>query len=108
MATLATSRKDLTQAMRKVEGKSPNDDAFSEANSAVLVLEKTLATMNVKDSALTAQVADGRQALSANRALFQSVEHRYGVGAGVIAGIWGLESGFGAITGDFRDRKSVV
>ena len=48
------------------------------------------------------RIADGRQALSANRALFQSVEQRYGVGAGVIAGIWGLESGFGAITGDFR------
>ena len=48
------------------------------------------------------RIADGRQALSANRTLFQSVEQRYGVGAGVIAGIWGLESGFGAITGDFR------
>ncbi len=68
LATLATARKDLNQAMRKVEGKSPNDDAFAEANSAVLVLEKTLATMNVKDSALTAQVADGRQALRDSKA----------------------------------------
>jgi membrane-bound lytic murein transglycosylase B len=48
------------------------------------------------------RITDGRQALAANRALFQRVEQRYGVGAGVIAGIWGLESSFGTGTGDFR------
>jgi membrane-bound lytic murein transglycosylase B len=48
------------------------------------------------------RITDGRQALAANRALFQQVEQRYGVSAGVIAGIWGLESSFGTGTGDFR------
>jgi membrane-bound lytic murein transglycosylase B len=48
------------------------------------------------------RIADGRQAVAANRVLFQQVQHRYGVGAGVIAGIWGLESSFGTGTGDFR------
>lgn len=48
------------------------------------------------------RITDGRQAVAANRALFQRVEQRYGVSAGVIAGIWGLESNFGAGTGDFR------
>jgi membrane-bound lytic murein transglycosylase B len=48
------------------------------------------------------RIADGRRAVAANRALFQRVEQRYGVGAGVIAGIWGLESSFGTTTGDFR------
>jgi membrane-bound lytic murein transglycosylase B len=48
------------------------------------------------------RIADGRQAVAANRALFASVEQRYGVGPGVIAGIWGLESSFGTGTGDFR------
>ena len=48
------------------------------------------------------RIADGRQAVGANRALFQLVEQRYGVGPGVIAGIWGLESSFGTGTGDFR------
>jgi membrane-bound lytic murein transglycosylase B len=48
------------------------------------------------------RITDGRQAVAANRALFQQVERRYGVGAGVIAGIWGLESSFGTGTGDFR------
>jgi membrane-bound lytic murein transglycosylase B len=48
------------------------------------------------------RITDGRQAVGANRALFQRVEQRYGVGPGVIAGIWGLESSFGTGTGDFR------
>jgi membrane-bound lytic murein transglycosylase B len=48
------------------------------------------------------RISDGRQAVAANRALFQRVEQHYGVDAGVIAGIWGLESSFGTGTGDFR------
>jgi membrane-bound lytic murein transglycosylase B len=48
------------------------------------------------------RISDGRRAVGANRALFQRVEQRYGVSAGVIAGIWGLESSFGTGTGDFR------
>ncbi len=48
------------------------------------------------------RIADGRNAVAANRQLFQRVQERYGVGAGVIAGIWGLESSFGTGTGDFR------
>jgi membrane-bound lytic murein transglycosylase B len=48
------------------------------------------------------RISDGREAFAANRALFQRVDQHYGVGAGVIAGIWGLESSFGTGTGDFR------
>ena len=48
------------------------------------------------------RIIAGRQAVAANRALFQQVEQRYGVDRGVIAGIWGLESSFGTGTGDFR------
>jgi len=48
------------------------------------------------------RIANGREAVAANRALFQRVEQRYGVGTGVVAGIWGLESSFGTGTGDFR------
>ncbi|HEY1413984.1 MAG TPA: lytic murein transglycosylase, partial [Rhodopila sp.] len=48
------------------------------------------------------RISDGRKAVGVNRAVFQRVEQRYGVGAGVIAGIWGLESSFGTGTGDFR------
>jgi len=47
------------------------------------------------------RIIDGRRAIASNRALFQRVEARFGVGGGVIAGIWGLESNFGTGTGDF-------
>lgn len=48
------------------------------------------------------RITNGRQAVASNRALFHQVERRYGVSAGVIAGIWGLESSFGTGMGDFR------
>jgi membrane-bound lytic murein transglycosylase B len=48
------------------------------------------------------RIVAGRQAVAANRALFAQVERRYGVASGAIAGIWGLESSFGAGTGDYR------
>ena len=48
------------------------------------------------------RIADGRQAVAANRALFARVEQRFGVGPGAVAGIWGLESSYGTGTGDFR------
>ncbi len=48
------------------------------------------------------RITNGRQAVAANSGLFRQVGQRYGVDAGVIAGIWGLESSFGTGTGDFR------
>ena len=48
------------------------------------------------------RIADGRQTVAANRSLLSRVTDRYPVGPGVICGIWGLESGFGVTTGDFR------
>jgi membrane-bound lytic murein transglycosylase B len=48
------------------------------------------------------RIADGRETVAANRALLGQVQDRFAVGAGVVSGIWGLESGFGAITGDFH------
>ena len=54
------------------------------------------------------RIANGRIAISQNRALFSQVEARYGVGANVIAGIWGLESSFGAETGDYKVIESLA
>jgi membrane-bound lytic murein transglycosylase B len=48
------------------------------------------------------RIADGRAAVARNRALLSSVESRFGVGSPVVAGIWGVESSFGALTGNFR------
>ncbi len=48
------------------------------------------------------RIANGRDIVARERTLFRQVEQKFGVGPGVIAGIWGLESGFGVTTGDFR------
>jgi membrane-bound lytic murein transglycosylase B len=65
--------------------------------------ESTLTWARYRELLITdKRITEGRQAVAANRALFQRVEQRYGVSAGVIAGIWGLESSFGTGTGDFR------
>jgi membrane-bound lytic murein transglycosylase B len=48
------------------------------------------------------RIANGRSAFQQNRALFGRVQERFGVGPGVITGIWGLESSFGAGMGDFH------
>jgi membrane-bound lytic murein transglycosylase B len=49
-----------------------------------------------------ARVQRGRAAYADNRALFNAVSARYRVDAGVIAGIWGLESNFGTNTGSYN------
>ena len=48
------------------------------------------------------RIANGRAAYQQNRALLASVRERFGVDPGVITGIWGLESSFGAGMGDFH------
>jgi membrane-bound lytic murein transglycosylase B len=48
------------------------------------------------------RIVNGRAAWQQNRSLLASVEDRFGVEPGVIVGIWGLESSFGAGMGDFR------
>ena len=48
------------------------------------------------------RIANCRVAFQQNRALLDRVRDRYAVGAGVIVGIWGLESSFGGGMGDFR------
>ena len=48
------------------------------------------------------RIANGRAAFQQNRALLGRVKDRFGVDPGVITGIWGLESSFGAGMGDFH------
>jgi membrane-bound lytic murein transglycosylase B len=48
-----------------------------------------------------ARLQAGAEALRSHQPLFAQVEQRYGVNPGVIIGIWGLESGFGAKTGNY-------
>ena len=45
-------------------------------------------------------VAQARRLKAANAGLFSSLEQRYGVPPGPILAIWGMETGFGAVTGN--------
>ncbi len=49
-----------------------------------------------------ARVERGRALLAQHRGLLDSVAARYGVPAGIIIGIWGLESNYGQSTGGFN------
>ncbi len=45
-------------------------------------------------------VSQGRERLAANRAFYESIENAYGVPAGVLIAIHGMETGFGNFMGD--------
>ena len=49
-----------------------------------------------------ARIAKGRPLFAQNRALLERVTRQYGVPAGVIMGIWALESDYGAQMGNFN------
>ena len=46
------------------------------------------------------RIASGRKALKDNAELLGQIEDRFGVDAGVVVAIWGLESAYGAVRGD--------
>jgi membrane-bound lytic murein transglycosylase B len=48
------------------------------------------------------KIALGRRALAENAALFDRVERDYGVPREVLASIWGNETGYGSVLGDFN------
>jgi membrane-bound lytic murein transglycosylase B len=48
------------------------------------------------------RIARGKEAVAANRDLFNRVSERYRVDTPAIAGIWGLESNFGTDTGNYN------
>ena len=65
--------------------------------------EFTMTWAQYRDLLITDQrIANGRAAFQQNRALLVRVHDRFGVDPGVITGIWGLESSFGAGMGDFH------
>lgn len=54
------------------------------------------------DGALSAKrIADGRTKIAENKALLDRVEAEFGVDQEIIGAIWGLESSFGALMGDY-------
>jgi membrane-bound lytic murein transglycosylase B len=65
--------------------------------------EKTLTWAQYRALLLTPKrIAEGRAAYKAHASVLRQVSARYGVAPGIIIGIWGLESSYGATTGDYR------
>lgn len=54
------------------------------------------------------RVKAGLQQIAKNRALFDRIEATYGVPAEVLVGVWGLESDFGANTGDMATLRALA
>lgn len=54
------------------------------------------------------RVSDGQSALRENHVTFQTVEASLGVPREIVAAIWGLESSYGAITGDLDVVQSLA
>lgn len=53
-------------------------------------------------------VSRGRQLKRQNAALFATIEQRYGVPAGPLLAIWGMETGFGRVKGNQNALSSVA
>ena len=53
-------------------------------------------------------VSRGRAMMGANAALFASIEKRFGVPPGPLIAIWGMETGFGANTGNANTISAVA
>jgi lytic murein transglycosylase len=53
-------------------------------------------------------VSKGRSLKASNAALFSSIEQRYGVPAGPLLAIWGMETGFGSFLGNQSTLSAVA
>lgn len=53
-------------------------------------------------------IARGRSLKRSNAALFARIEKRYGVPPGPLLAIWGMETGFGAITGNQNTLSAIA
>ncbi len=53
-------------------------------------------------------ISKGKSLKKANAALFADIERRYGVPAGPILAIWGMETGFGAAMGNQNTVSAIV
>ncbi len=85
------------------------DDAFAglSVNARVYELndnqpEFSRAIWDYLDGAVSARrIADGRAKLAEHRDLLSLIEQAYGVDAEILVAIWGLETSYGAIMGDY-------
>lgn len=98
------------EARRKGIGSATVQSAFSgvTANEAIIGKlrhppEFTMTWEKYRALLLTdSRIDEGRAAYRRHAELFGRVQDRYGVSPAIITGIWGLESSYGAKTGDYR------
>ncbi len=65
--------------------------------------EFTLTYQEYMDQVVTEErIAEGREKLKANRELLDRVVQKYGVPARFIVALWGIETDYGGVRGDFR------
>lgn len=54
------------------------------------------------------RLSKGRELINRNTALFRRIEQEYGVPAEVLSAFWGLETDFGAVTGDMSTLRALA
>jgi membrane-bound lytic murein transglycosylase B len=97
---------DAAMLDRALEGVRPNQTVLDKLRYPP---EFTMSWAQYKAMLVTDQrIAEGRAAFRRNAGLFRAVADRYGVAPGVILGIWGLESSYGAKTGNYRVVESLA
>ena len=97
---------------KKMEAAGHHEDAIGQILNDVTFepkVETQLATQAeftkplwryVQDRTGNYSVQKGRSMMAANAALFDGVQERYGAPKEIVAAIWGMESGYGAFTGN--------
>jgi hypothetical protein len=65
---LEAARAEVMQSLRNLEKRSPAPEQFEEANTALVVLSKTLETVHAKNPAISAHALEARQLLRDGRA----------------------------------------
>ncbi|ATB39463.1 hypothetical protein CYFUS_004907 [Cystobacter fuscus] len=68
---LDTARADFTQALRNLEKRSVTPEQFEEANTAMVILQKTLETAHTKNPAVSPSAAEARQLLKDGKATIE-------------------------------------
>ncbi|GEP10707.1 lytic murein transglycosylase [Methylobacterium gnaphalii] len=91
------------QALMGTSYSAPTIAADRGQHSFKLSLEQFMA----KRGASTI-VSQGRRMKAANAALFASIQQRYGVPAGPLIAIWGMETGFGKVRGNVNTLSAVA
>ena len=87
-------------------GVSPNQKVIERDRRQV---EFTMTWVRYRNLVITdKRIEEGRKAIVANRDMLNRVVDRFNVSPRVITGIWGLESSYGAIQGDYRVIEAVA